>query len=393
LFRASLSKPVGRDALISKNSSRDSAGLSANELAHWLALNQTPGIGAIGFQRLLQHFSHASEVFSADTSELRQLGLRANALRGLQKPDWGEVEKQQNWALRPGNSIITSVCPSYPDLLRQISDPPPVLFVSGRVGLLNNPQIAVVGSRKPSPGGQQNAKQFGQQLSQHGLVVTSGLAYGIDAAAHQGALSASAPTIAVLGSGLDNIYPRRHQHLARCIGENGVLLSEWAPTTAPLSHHFPRRNRIISGLSLATLVIEASERSGSLITAKLALEQGREVMAVPGAIQNPMAAGCNRLIQEGATLVSGAQDVLNNLNGFLLVSPVQTSHLPTSAKPKLDPCQNKVLYSVDYDPTLIDSIVVQSGLTIEQVSSILLALELLGHVSSAPGGMYYRLCN
>ncbi len=378
---------------MSEDINRGNAGLSDNELAHWLALNQTPGIGAIGFQRLLHHFDHASEVFSADTGELRQLGLRANTLRGLQKPDWHEVEKQQSWALQPGNNVITSACRGYPDLLRQISDPPPVLFVSGRVDLLSSPQIAVVGSRKPSPGGQQNAKQLSQKLSQHGLLITSGLAYGIDAAAHQGALSADVPTIAVLGSGLDNIYPRRHQHLARRISEEGVLLSEWAPTTVPLSHHFPRRNRIISGLSLATLVIEASEKSGSLITARLALEQGREVMAVPGSIQNPMAAGCNRLIQDGATLVSNHQDVLNNLNGFLLLSPVQTSNLPASAKPKLDPYQHKVLYSVDYDPTSIDSIVVQSGLTIEQVSSILLALELLGQLSSAPGGMYYRLTN
>ncbi len=378
---------------MSANNTTQSSGLSANEFAHWLALNQTAGIGAIGFQRLLQHFGRASEVFCADAGTLRQLGLRTNTLKDLLKPDWHAVQEQQNWALQADNAIITSACPSYPGLLLQLSDPPPVLFVSGRIDLLGSPQIAIVGSRKPSPGGAKNASQLGQALSQHGLVVTSGLAYGIDAAAHQGALCANGPTIAVLGSGLENIYPRRHQHLAQRIRENGALLSEWAPTTAPLSHHFPRRNRIISGLSLATLVIEASEKSGSLITAKLALEQGREVMAVPGAIQNPMAAGCNRLIQDGATLITSHQDVLNNLNGFLLLNPVQTHHLPSPVKPKLDPSQHKILYSVDYNPTSIDNIVVQSGLTIEQVSSILLALELLGQVSSAPGGMYYRLTN
>ena len=374
-------------------------GPSANELAHWLALNQTAGVGALTFQRLLQHFGDASRVFAAQNSELRQLGLRANTLRSLQKPNWHEVEKQQKWAACAGNSLITSACPTYPNLLLQISDPPPILFVSGSSSLLNSPQIAIVGSRKPSPGGEQNAKQLSRALGQHGLTITSGLAYGIDAASHQGALSSQTPTIAVLGSGLDNIYPRRHQQLAQHIRNNGALVSEWAPTTEPLSHHFPRRNRIISGLSLATLVIEASEKSGSLITAKLALEQGREVMAVPGAIQNPMAAGCNRLIQDGATLVSSHEDVLNNLNGFLLLNPipVKDPHLAginnnlSSTKPKLTSCQHKVLYSVDCDPTSIDNIVVQSGLTIEQVSSILLALELLGHVSSAPGGRYYRL--
>ena len=368
-------------------------GLSDNELAHWLALNQTSGIGALGFQRLRQHFGNISEVFSANISELRQLGLRANTLQDLQKPDWPEVEKQQNWASKPGNALLTSACPDYPKLLLELADPPPVLYVSGSVELLHHPQIAIVGSRKPSPGGEHNAKQLSQELSQRGLTITSGLAYGIDAAAHNGALTAKRPTIAVLGSGLDTIYPRRHQELARRICENGALVSEWPAGTAPLAHHFPRRNRIISGLSLATLVIEASENSGSLITARLALEQGREVMAVPGAIQNPMATGSNRLIQDGATLVSSAEDVLNNLNGFLQLSPPPRSHSPSSTVTKLDKLQYKVLYSIDYDPTSIDNIVVQSGLTIEQVSSILLALELLGQVSSAPGGMYYRLRN
>ncbi|PCH61520.1 MAG: DNA-protecting protein DprA [Gammaproteobacteria bacterium] len=368
-------------------------GLSDNELAHWLALNQTSGIGPLGFQRLRQHFSNINEVFSANSGELRQLGLRANTLRDLQKPDWPEVEKQQNWASKPGNALLTSACPDYPKLLLELADPPPVLYVSGSVESLHHPQIAIVGSRKPSPGGEQNAKQLSLELSQRGLTITSGLAYGIDAAAHSGALMAKRPTIAVLGSGLNNVYPRRHQDLARRICENGTLVSEWPPETAPLAHHFPRRNRIISGLSLATLIIEASENSGSLITARLALEQGREVMAVPGAIQNPMAAGSNRLIQDGATLISSAEDVLNNLNGFLQLSPPPRNHSPSSTVTKLDKLQYKVLYSIDYDPTSIDNIVVQSGLTIEQVSSILLALELLGQVSSAPGGMYYRLRN
>ncbi|NOX27191.1 MAG: DNA-protecting protein DprA [Gammaproteobacteria bacterium] len=380
---------------MSSNNKADNTSLSENEIAHWLALNQTPGIGALTFLRLIEYFGNAYSVFSANTNELRHLGLRTNTLRSLQKPDWHQVEQQQNWAAQHGNHIITSTSNAYPQLLLKINDPPPILFASGLVDTLKKPQIAVVGSRKPSPGGKLNAIELSHELGQLGLTITSGLAYGVDSLAHQGALNANAHTVAVLGSGLENIYPKRHQSLAHHIRENGTLVSELPPTAAPLSHHFPRRNRIISGLSLATLVIEASEKSGSLITAKLALEQGRDVMAVPGSIKNPMAAGCHQLINEGATLVGSAGDVVNNLNGFLLSSQIDIDstpgETPLSIQPKLTPLQHKVLYSVDYDPTYIDNIVIQSGLTIEQVSSILLALELLGHVSSAAGGMYYRL--
>lgn len=375
------------------------ASLSENELAHWLALNQTVGVGALTFQRLVDYFGNAHSVFSASTDELRSLGLNAKTLRSLQKPDWHDVEQQQTWAMQANNHIITSSSDAYPQLLRNITDPPPILFVSGSINILKDPQIAIVGSRKPSPGGKLNAMELSQELAHVGLIVTSGLAYGIDSLAHQGALNVDAKTIAVLGSGLDNIYPKRHRPLAQHILKNGALVSELPPTTAPLSHHFPRRNRIISGLSLATLVIEASEKSGSLITAKLALEQGRDVMAVPGSIKNPMASGCHQLIKEGAILVDMAEDVVNNLNGFLLPQPVCTDDTTRdkntdstlASQSALTPIQHKVLYSVDYAPTYIDNIVVQSGLTIAQVSSILLALELLGHVSSAPGGMYYRL--
>ena len=195
----------------------------------------------------------------------------------------------------------------------------------------------------------------------------------------------------MLGSGLNCIYPKRHNKLAAQIAENGALVSELTPDTPPLAHHFPRRNRIISGLSLATLVIEAGEKSGSLITARLALEQGRDVMAVPGTIQNPLAAGCNRLIQDGALLVTHSDDVINNLNGFMAAS--QAPKKPSANPVKLNSLQHKVLYHIDYAATPIDRIVLQSGLTIEQVSSILLALELLGHISSTPGGMYHRLTN
>ena len=366
--------------------------LDQHELMHWLALCQIPGIGAVTFQRLLKYFHSAKAVFSATQTELRQMGLTANSLRALLKPDWKSVEQQLSWASRPGNSLLASQSPDYPTLLHEITGLPPILFVQGNVGCLSNPQIAIVGSRKPSAGGKQIALEFAESLSQSGLTITSGLAYGIDSAAHQGALQSAAATIAVLGSGLSNIYPRRHKALASQIRDGGgALISEHPPNAQPLAAHFPRRNRVISGLSLATVVIEAGEKSGSLITARLALEQGRDVMAVPGAVQNPMAAGCHRLIQEGAALVTHSDDILANLNTYLPPLSQKMPVLAHQTETKLDASQHKVLYYVDYAPTSIDEIVMKSTLTTAQVSSILLALELLGHVSSAPGGMYTRL--
>ncbi len=363
----------------------------SQELSHWLALNRVPGIGAVTFHQLIKHFSSASQLFSASTEQLRACGLSANNIRGLRQPDWPAVEKTLDWAEKPDNTLLTSNCANYPTLLKELSDSPPVLFVQGDADYLSQPQLAIVGSRKPSLGGKQTAEKFASTLASYGLTITSGLAYGIDSAAHHGALQSNSGTIAVLGSGLDNIYPRRHAGLAKKIKASGALVSEHPPETEPLAHHFPRRNRIISGLSIATLVIEASEKSGSLITARLALEQGRDVMAVPGAINNPMARGCHQLIQEGAALVTNEQDVVAGLNYFML--PKVTQNPPNERKhvEKLEASQYKVLYYVDYAPTSIDQIVAKSGLTAAAVSSILLALELLGHVASAPGGMVYRL--
>lgn len=372
-----------------------STGLSDHEFAHWLALSRAPGIGALGFQRLLNHFDSASAVFAADQGELRRLGLRAASLRYLQAPDWPAVEADLRWASQAGHTLLSCRSPLYPPLLGELADAPPLLYIKGDAHCLAQAQVAVVGSRQSSPGGRQNALRLAGELCRHEFLITSGLAYGIDAAAHEGALTAKGRTVAVLGSGLDRIYPCRHQALAARIAENGALVSELAPDSPPLAHHFPRRNRIISGLSLAILVVEAGERSGSLITARLALEQGRDVMAIPGALQNPLAAGCHRLIQDGALLVTSADDILNNLNGFMLKSPLD-GHLPGGGgktRQPLDELQSQVLYHIDYVPTPVDAIVAQSGLTIAEVSSILLALELLGYVSSAPGGTYHRLDN
>jgi DNA processing protein len=298
-----------------------------------------------------------------------------------------------DWLAQPGHLFLTLADSDYPELLKQIDAPPPVLYLIGNAELLHQPQLAVVGSRNPTPNGLVNAREFARTLASAGLCITSGLAIGIDGAAHQGALDGEGHTVAVTGTGLDRVYPASQRELAHRIADQGVLVSEFSPGTPPLAANFPRRNRIISGLSIGTLVVEAALKSGSLITARLALEQGREVFAIPGSIHNPLARGCHTLIRQGAKLVETASDIMEELAPLLggLESTSETGADPSSPPDRnLDPEYLQLLESVGHDPTSVDSIIERSGLTADIVSSMLLLLELEGYVSSATGGRYSR---
>lgn len=362
-----------------------------NEQAYWLALHRAPSIGSAHFFRLLEEYGSAAGVFS---SQGRVAGLNEAARSYLRQPDWEAVTQDLKWLEQPGCHLLTLADPDYPPLLREIADPPPVLFVQGDPSLLTLPQLAIVGSRNPSPAGMETTAQFVNYLARSGFVITSGLALGIDAVAHESALSVKAPTVAVAGTGLDRVYPARHRTLAHAIAECGALVSEFPIGTPPLPRNFPRRNRLISGLSLGVLVVEAALQSGSLITARLGAEQGREVFAIPGSIHNPLARGCHRLIREGAKLVETAQDILEEL-GPLMGAALQPRHKEQTQKNDTlstdnDPEYQILLGCLGYDPLSIDNLIERTGLTVEAVSSMLLVLELQGRVTALSGGRYLR---
>ena len=358
------------------------------DIAYWLALNRTP-VGPAGQARLLERYQTPQAVFAAPATELAALGCSQSTCDYLGHPDWSCVEADINWLSQPDRSILTLADSHYPSLLRELSDPPPLLYMIGDPALLVRPQIAIVGSRNPSPGGIDTAHEFANQLAQAGLTVTSGLALGIDAAAHRGALDAGCPTIAITGNGLDRVYPARHRDLAHEIAEAGLLATEFPLGTPPMADHFPRRNRVISGLSLGTLVVEAAARSGALITARLAGEQGREVFAVPGSIHSPMSRGCHALIRQGAKLVESVNDIIEELGPLAGVAPSpQSNGVETAAS--LDDDYQRLLQDMGYEPVTIDTLVERTGLTAEAISSMLLLMELQGFVVSQSGGMYTR---
>jgi DNA processing protein len=375
-------------------------------LRYWLALLHAPGVGAIRFSRILEHQPDLAHFFAEPDDGGATLNLPGKLRRYLAKPDWSAVDAAVNWAQNEHCHIIALFDPRYPALLKEIPDPPPLLFVRGDATLLGQPQLAMVGSRNPSAGGKQLAHDFAAKLGRHGLIITSGLALGIDAASHQGTLDAGNKTIAVAGTGLDRIYPARHRELGHRIVEQGALVSEFPPGTPPIASNFPRRNRIISGLSLGTLVIEAALKSGSLITARLAAEQGREVFAIPGSIHNPLAKGCHALIQQGAKLAMEATDILEELGPLVIFTLAQaqattsekhTDSAPSASPPHLDcppldgsTLDSPLLETMGYEPISIDALVERCGLTAEVVSSMLLTLEMQGIVSSS-GGLYSRI--
>lgn len=364
--------------------------MAGDELAAWLALLRAPGIGPARFAGLLSLFGSPDAVLAASRKDWEAAGLAEPALAYLGAPDWERIEHDLLWLAHPDSHLLRLDKPGYPPLLRQIPAPPPVLFVQGDPGCLLCQQIAIVGSRNPTAAGRDSALQFAAHLTHAGLVITSGLALGIDAEAHRGALLEQGRTVAIMGTGVDRIYPARHRELAHGICEHGgALVSELPLGTSPLAENFPRRNRIISGLSLGTLVVEASLRSGSLITARLAAEQGREVFAIPGSVHNPMAKGCHWLIRQGAKLVENAMDILEEL------APLAAADLPEPGLekppvPALDEDYQQLLNTLGYEPVAVDVLVERCGLTAEAVSSMLLILELQGLVASVPGGLYYR---
>ncbi len=361
------------------------------DLHYWLALLRTPGVGAVTQVRLLDLFASAETVFSASRQQLQQAGLRTESIDYILRPDWDSISPDLEWLQQPDAHILTLNDPAYPYMLKAISDPPPVLFIFGDPAVLDLPQLAIVGSRNPTPGGAETARDFAAHLAGGGLSITSGLAQGIDAASHLGALDVDGVTIAVTGTGLDRVYPARHRELAHRIAAQGALVSEFPAGTPPLTPNFPRRNRIISGLSMGTLVVEAAVQSGSLITAKQALEQGREVFAVPGSIHNPQSRGCHRLIRQGAKLVETAQDIFEELGGFAaLAIETEKSAPPLQSAFEMDDEYKKVLASLGHEPASVDVVVSRSGLTADAVCSMLLVLELQGYLKSMTGGYYCR---
>ena len=385
---------MDEDLIVNPPESETPAGtdaLAPEELRFWLALWRVPGIGPAAFHHLLHQFGHPREVFTSSVASLQASKLSTVICGYIKNPDWHGVDQDCAWLEASAHHVLLEQSAGYPLLLKEIPNPPPVLFVRGDPKLLVRAQLAMVGSRNPTIGGRRTATEFAYYLSATGLLITSGLASGIDAASHQGALKGGGLTIAVMGTGPDQIYPASNRELADEIADCGALVSEFPVGTPPHSRHFPQRNRIISGLTLGTLVVEAAPRSGSLITARYALEQGREVFAIPGSIHNPLARGCHGLIRQGAKLVETASDVLEELGSFAGIEPVSGIATNDENLPQLDNEYTQLLECIGFELTTIDQLVVYSGLTAEAVSSMLLILELQGYVTSSPGGLYGRV--
>ncbi len=356
-----------------------------------MVLSRAPGIGSVAVQRLLQRFSTAAHAVSAGAAAWRAAGLSEAQIHALQHPDEAAIARDLDWLALPGRAALTLADDRYPAALREIAQPPSLLFVHGDADWLNLPQLAIVGSRHASPQGLDNAQAFAAELARRGLAITSGLALGIDGAAHRGALAAGGGTVAVCGTGLDRVYPARHKALAHDIAAGGVLVSEFPTGVGPLAENFPRRNRIISGLSLGVLVVEAARESGSLITARLALEQGREVFAIPGSIHNPMARGCHALIRQGAKLVETVDDLLEELGPVLGLRRARSAApSPAPAAAPEDAVERAVLQALGDDAVAVDVLAARTCQPLPQLQVALTRLELSGRVAAAPGGRYQR---
>jgi DNA processing protein len=364
-----------------------------NDVKNWLILLRTSGLGVVGFHKLLNRFEQPEKILSAKSGQLSELGFNQSLISALQQPDLAAVQTDIDWAQAADNHhIITLFDPRYPPQLKTISHPPPVLFVRGDPDYLHQPQLAMVGSRNPTASGRRTASDFAKYLSSAGITITSGLARGIDGASHQGALLGIAGTVALVAHGLDIVYPASHRALAEEISRHGAVVSEVPIGTEPHRSLFPRRNRIISGLSLGTLVVEAALQSGSLITAKHALEQSREVFAIPGSIHNPLARGCHQLIRQGAKLVETASDIIEELLPYLPahITPAAETLNTEKNEPTLDPDHQKLLKCLQYEAIAIDELVDHSGFSAAEVASMLLIMELEGCVVNE-GGRYTRV--
>lgn len=357
-------------------------------LKAWLALSLIRGLGGDSARKLLKQFGSPEAIFAAPTSQLKDY-VKANIATEIGKGMENEaLVAAAAWLQDERNHVVTLADADYPQALLNIPDPPILLYVKGPRDLLNHPALAIVGSRSATPQGERNAEAFAQALSDVGLCIISGMAQGIDAAAHRGALRGQGSSIAVVGTGLDRIYPASHRELAHTLADQGVLVSEFALGTPPLPANFPRRNRLISGMSLGCLVVEASLQSGSLITARLAMEQNRDVFAIPGSIHAPQSKGCHALIKQGAKLVESAQDVLEELGSLFQPSPICR---PASTEAEtLASSEASLLAHLGYDAVDLDTLSTRSSLTIAQLSAMLLTLELNGRVHTLPGGLYQR---
>ncbi|WP_133511205.1 DNA-processing protein DprA [Candidatus Thiosymbion oneisti] len=361
-------------------------------LRAWLILGRIPGVGPRVAGRLVEHFGDPIRVLATGRAELEAIGLKPALVDAVLDPPEAAADADLAWAEGEGVQILTRDDPRYPPLLAEVSTPPILLFVRGDPEVLKDPMLAIVGSRNPTPTGRETTSDFARYLAACGLTIVSGLAIGIDGAAHAGALEGGR-TVAVLGTGPDRVYPAAHRDLARRIAEKGALVTEYPPGTAPVGRNFPRRNRMISGLSLGTLVTEAALKSGSLITARYAVEQGREVFAIPGSIHNPLARGCHALIRDGAKLVESAADILEELAPLLGPLTAETTEPDGSGSGDpgdLDADYLRLLENLGHDPVSPDDLIRRTGLPAQDIASMLLLLELKGYVSSCPGGRYCR---
>lgn len=368
--------------------------MDKDRLRQYLALVQIKQLGSTRLARLLHHFGSIDRLHAATTAELEQvIGRSWPGLHAMlhADPDERLLDQTLDWLEADHHHVVFWEHPHYPLLLKEIPDPPAMLYVSGQPEYLSLPAMALVGSRNPTPAGVEHAEDFARTLAEAGLIIISGMALGIDGAAHRGALSVKAPTVAVVGTGLDQVYPARHRKLASDIVAGGAMVSEFPLGTEPRADHFPRRNRIISGLSLGVLVVEAAPKSGSLITARLAADQGREVFALPGSINSPQSKGCHALIRQGGKLVETVTDILEELGPLAAFSiqvadaakPQQEVSIPSEFRP--------LLGAMGHEPASVDSLIERTGLTADVISSMLLQMELQQLVSQCSGGRYMRL--
>jgi DNA processing protein len=373
-------------------------------LEAWLILLRAPGLGPVGLRELVARHGSAHAALTAVRKPGGQQGADAAFTDWLRSPDLGRIEADLRWLAAPDHTLLTfDRADDFPDLLNEIPAAPAAMFVAGDAAAMWQPQIAVVGSRNASQAGLANATMFARSLALAGFAITSGLAEGIDGAAHEAALAAGACTIAVLGTGPDLVYPMSHRELATRVAAHGALVSEFPPGTPGHPNHFPRRNRLIAGLGLGTLVVEASLRSGSLITARNAIDAGREVFAIPGSIHNPLSHGCHELIRSGARLVETADEIIPELAPLALrwgatlrerLAPTEDSRA-SPARPKRltraeDPDYVTLLDALGHDAIGIDQLSQRSGLGVAALSSMLLMLELEGEVVATRGGGYSR---
>jgi DNA processing protein len=364
--------------------------LDRQELRAWLSLLRAPQVGPVTTRKLLAAFGSAAQALAAGPRSWRAAGLSADQCRALKAPDRDGVEADLQWLdAAPQRHAITLADARYPERLRSIAQPPPLLFCQGDPELLGLPQLAIVGARTATPQGLDHARGFAAELARRGLVITSGLALGADGAAHEGALAADGLTIAVCATGLDRVYPARHKALAHRIAQRGLLVSEFPTGVQALADNFPRRNRIIAGLALGVLVVEAAPESGSLITARYALEQGREVFAIPGSVHNPQARGCHALIRQGAKLVETVDHILEEI-GPQIGAALRAGLAQTTALPALSENQRAVLTALGDRPQAPDVLVEATALPAHVLSATLLELELLGLAAPAAGGRYMR---